>query len=198
MSVFDISDVQPDDRVQELVQRGADGIILKLGETLNGVPTMDDKFVKFVNDTVAAGLPYGIYYVSHALDMDAFMLEANFINDKVAELLNGKEPSLGTWWDMEVGNVQRNDVWPQLRDTIGTMQSWWHNSKKIGIYAQYSYFNQYLDLQELAFYQIPLWVAQYRWYENSLKAEHPELNHVAYQFTTNDETQDENVWYGFK
>lgn len=197
MRVFDISDAQPDNRVNELVtSRGAQGIILKLGETLRGVPTMDDKFIKFVNDVVDAGRPYGIYYVSHAQDMNKFMEEANFINDKVAELLNGKEPELGTWWDMEVPAVKRSDVWPQLRDAIGTMQGWWNNSNKIGIYAQYSYFYDFLNLEELASYQIPLWAAQYGYHENSLKAEQPQLRHVAWQFTTHDETQDESEWYG--
>lgn len=198
MKVFDISDAQPDGRVQELVNRGGKGVILKLGETLGGVPTMDDKFVQFVNEVVAAGLPYGIYYVSHAQDMAKFIEEANFINDKVAELLNGQEPELGTWWDMEVPAVQRHDVWPQLRDAIGTIQSWWNKSNKIGIYAQYSYFNNFIDLRELANYQIPVWPAQYKYPENSLKVEHPELNHVGWQFTTHDETQDESEWYGFK
>ncbi|WP_196592410.1 GH25 family lysozyme [Pectinatus frisingensis] len=197
MKVFDISDAQPDGRVQDLVAQGAEGIILKLGETLSGVPTMDDKFVQFVNEIVVAKLPYGIYYVSHAQDMAQFMEEANFINDKVAELLNGQEPELGTWWDMEVPAVQRADVWTQLRDAIGSMQGWWNKSNKIGIYGQYSYFNNYIDLQELASYQIPVWVAQYKYSENSLKVEHPELNHTAWQFTTHDETQDENEWYGF-
>ncbi|WP_196606761.1 GH25 family lysozyme [Pectinatus frisingensis] len=197
MKVFDISDAQPDGRVQELIVQGAEGIILKLGETLSGVPTMDDKFVQFVNEIVAAKLPYGIYYVSHAQDMAKFMEEANFINDKVAELLNGQEPELGTWWDMEVPAVKRSDIWTQLRDAIGTMQRWWNKSNKIGIYAQYSYYNDFIDLQELASYQIPVWTAQYKYPENSLKAEHPELHHVAWQFTTNDENQDENEWYGF-
>lgn len=197
MKVFDISDFQPDDRVGQLVAQGAEGIILKLGETLHGTPTLDSKFIQFVNDVVAAGIPYGIYYVSHARDMAGFMEEAKFINDQVYNLLGGQEPELGTWWDMEIGPVCRDDVWPQLRDAIGTMQSWWNNSQKIGIYAQYSYFNQFIDLAELAQYQIPVWVAQYGYFENSLKAEHPELHHVAWQFTTHDETQDENEWYGF-
>lgn len=197
MKVFDISDFQPDDRVGQLVAQGAEGIILKLGETLHGTPTLDSKFIQFVNDVVAAGIPYGIYYVSHARDMAGFMEEAKFINDQVYNLLGGQEPELGTWWDMEIGPVCRDDVWPQLRDAIGTMQAWWNNSQKIGIYAQYSYFNQFIDLAELAQYQIPVWVAQYGYFENSLKAEHPELPHVAWQFTTHDETQDENEWYGF-
>lgn len=198
MSVFDISEFNPDNRVQELVDTDrADGIILKVGETISGVPEIDPKFIKFVNDVVSHGLPYGIYYVSHALNMDKFMQEAQWINDRVAEYLNGTEPGLGTWWDMEVGNVKRNDVWPQLRDSIGTMQSWWNNSKKIGIYAGYSYIKQYLDLRELANYQIPLWPAQY-YKENSLKLEHPELKHVGWQFTDGNGNQDESKWYGFE
>ena len=91
MKVFDISDFQPDDRVGQLVAQGAEGIILKLGETLHGTPTLDSKFIQFVNDVVAAGLPYGIYYVSHARDMAGFMEEAKFINDQVYNLLGGHE-----------------------------------------------------------------------------------------------------------
>ena len=197
MKVFDISDVQKDGCVQELASQGADGIILKLGETISGSPILDDKFIKFVNDVVKAGLPYGIYYVSHATDKAKLMEEAQWINDKMAEFLNGQMPTMGVWWDLEVPTVRSNDIWPQLADVILTMRKWW-NTNKIGIYAQYSYFYDYIvDLKSLEQLQIPLWVAQYKYYENSLKAEHPELNHVAWQFTTNDETQDENKWYGF-
>jgi hypothetical protein len=150
MLVFDISDCQPDGRVQELVNLGAEGIILKIGETLNGEPEIDEKFIQFVNEVVDAGLPYGIYYVSHARDIDMFIMEAQWINDKVAELLNGQVPKLGVWWDMEVPVVCRDDVWPELRDVIGTMQTWWNGCDKIGIYAGYSYYNQYLPAEELA------------------------------------------------
>lgn len=76
-----------------------------------------------MNEVVAAKLPYGIYCVSHAQDMDKFMEEAHFINDKVAELLAGQEPELGTWWDMEVPAVQADDVW------AGTAPRYnWHNA----------------------------------------------------------------------
>ena len=34
MPVFDISEFQPDDRVQALNNQGADGIIVKIGEAL--------------------------------------------------------------------------------------------------------------------------------------------------------------------
>lgn len=198
MLVFDISDCQPDGRVQELIELGAEGFILKLGETICGEPEIDEKFIQFVNEVVDAGLPYGIYYVSHARDMDMLIMEAQWINDQVAELLGGQEPELGTWWDMEVPVVCRDDIWPELRDAIGTMQTWW-SSDKIGIYAGYSYFNEYLPSEELSYYGIPIWVAQYGYHENSLKEEHPEFNHVGWQYAEEyaGMSQDVNEWYGF-
>lgn len=188
---------------------GAEGIIVKIGETLNGVPTIDDNFVEHINATVAAGLPYGIYYVSHAIDGDKLMEEAQWINDMMANYLNGEVPELGVWWDMEVYNVKRMSISQELLDTIGTMQAWWHGCQKIGIYAQYSYFIDYIDLEKYAQYQIPIWVAQYCYPENSLMTEYPNLHHVAWQWTTHGENtgeepldeygnaQDENEWYGF-
>ena len=198
MKVYDISDCQESGRVAALKEQGADGIILKLGETLSGVPTLDDKFTEFVNDCVALDIAYGIYYVSHAADEDKFQEEAHWINDRLYELLGGSLPTLGIWWDMEVPAVCCEDVWQGgLRDAIGTMQSWYEGYNKIGIYAQYSYFYDYLDFYELSYYNIPLWIAQY-YRENSLKAEAPQLYHVGWQFTTHGEVQDESEWYGFR
>lgn len=201
MKVFDLSEFQPDDRVYTLAEHyDADGVILKLGETIGGTPEVDPKFVTFVNDAIENKLPYGVYYVSHATCMDDFMQEAQWLNDALFEYLGDNFPPLGIWWDMEVPNVCREDVWPQLRDVIGTQQTWYDANKwKIGIYAAYSYFHQYIDLDELACYAIPVWVAQYGYHENSLLAEHPELKHVAWQYaeTYGNMSQDVNEWYGF-
>lgn len=196
--VFDISEFQQSGRVQELSELGAEGIILKLGETLSGVPTLDEKFVTFVNDCVDEGIPYGIYYVSHAQDADKFMEEAQWINDTMYNYLNGEFPELGIFWDLEVPNVCRNDVWNDLKDVIGTMQSWYLDNKdKIGIYASYSYFNQYMPLDDLAYYGVGIWQAQYGYHENSLMVEHPELNHIGWQYSDfyNGMNQDVNEWY---
>ena len=196
--VFDISEFQPSGRVQELSELGAEGIILKLGETLSGVPTLDEKFVTFVNDCVDEGIPYGIYYVSHAQDADKFMEEAQWINDTMYNYLNGEFPELGIFWDLEVPSVCRNDVWNDLKDVIGTMQSWYLDNKdKIGIYASYSYFNQYMPMDELAYYGVCIWSSQYLYYENSLKVEYPNCNHVAWQYADsyNGMSQDVNEWY---
>lgn len=198
--VFDVSEYQPDDRVQYLIENESpDGFIIRLGETLNGEPVLDEKFIQFVNEIVEAGIPYGIYYASHAKDMNMFKVEANFINNQIFELLNGKLPELGVWWDVEVPVLMREDMWPQLRDTIGTMENW-YGTMKIGVYSGYSFFNQWMNLEELAYYGIPVWVAQYGYPENSLKAEHPELRHVAWQYADEygELSQDVNEWYGFE
>ena len=162
MKVFDLSEFQPDERVYTLAEKyDAGGVILKLGETINGTPELDPKFMTFVNDAIENKLPYGLYYVSHARTMDDFMMEANWINDRMFEYLGDQFPELGIWWDMEVPAVCREDVWPQLRDAIGTQQTWYEANKwKIGIYAGYSYFSEFLPFEELACYQIPIWVAQ--------------------------------------
>ena len=196
--VFDISEFQPNGRVQELSELGAEGIILKLGETLSGEPTLYEKFVEFVNDCVAVHNPYGIYYVSHAHNEDEFMMEAQWINDTMYNYLNGEFPDLGIFWDLEVSNVCRNDVWDDLKDVIGTQQSWYEaNKDKIGIYASYSYFNQYMPLDDLAYYGVGIWQAQYGYHENSLMVEHPELNHIGWQYSDsyNGMNQDVNEWY---
>ena len=196
--VFDISEFQPSGRVQELSELGAEGIILKLGETLSGVPTLDEKFVTFVNDCVDEGIPYGIYYVSHAQDADKFMEEAQWINDTMYNYLSGEFPELGIFWDLEVPSVCRNDVWDDLKDVIGTQQSWYEaNKDKIGIYASYSYFTQYMPMDELAYYGVCIWSSQYRYYENSLKVEYPNCNHVGWQYSDsyNGMNQDVNEWY---
>lgn len=79
----------------------------------------------FVNDAIECKLPYGLYYVSHAKNIEDFVAEANWINDTMYDLLGDQFPPLGIWWDMEVPSVCRDDVWPELRDVIGTQESWY-------------------------------------------------------------------------
>ena len=95
---------------------------------------------------------------------------------------------------MERGEAKREGIYTDVKSAIQTMQSWWNNTNKIGIYASYSYFHTYLDLLDMSNYDIPVWNAQYG-NHNSLADEYGNI--VAWQFTTNNNYQDENVWYGF-
>lgn len=199
MSVFDLSKYQPEGRIGELCQQGnCDGVILKLGERNmdSGEMELDPKFISHVNEAVQYNLPYGVYIMSRCRDAGEAMQEAQWINDKVAELLNGQEPALGTWWDLERPEVKRTDIWDSVGDAIRTMESWW-SSKKIGVYASHYYFYDYLGMQNVINYNIPLWVAQYSGDSCTIKDTEPNVKVVAWQFTTNNNTQDENIWYGF-
>lgn len=198
MSVFDLSRYQPADRIQELVNNGnCDGAIVKLGEKYDpdGEIELDPKFITHVNEAVRLNIPFGIYLMCRANNTDEILHEAQWINDRVAEYLNGQEPTLGTWWDLERGETKRADMYDDIKIAILTMRSWWNNSNKIGIYASYSYFHTYLDLMDMDNNNIPVWNAQYANHDN-LSDEY--RNVVAWQFSTNNNYQDENVWYGFK
>ncbi len=199
MSVFDLSRWQPANRIEELVEGGkCDGVILKLGE-LNDTTSeieLDPMFVTHVNEAVRFGLPYGIYIMGRANNKAEAMAEAEWVNDRVAELLNGQEPALGTWFDLERDDVKRDDVYSDYRAAILQLSTWWGGSRKIGIYASYSYFEDYLDIGDMAANSIPVWNAQYG-FVDSMKNNYPYIKTVLWQFTTNNNYQDENVWYGW-
>ena len=198
MSVFDLSRWQPADRIEELVAGGnCGGVILKLGEWYdkNDEIELDPMFITHVNEAVRFGLPYGIYIMSRAENAEEAMHEAEWINDRVADLLNGQAPALGTWFDLERPEVKRAFIHDDIMQAIDAMHNWWGGNNTIGIYASYSYFHDFLDMQDLIGRQLPLWTAQYGDENRLLDEGYP--NVVAWQFTTNDNYQDENVWYGF-
>jgi len=199
MSVFDLSRWQPADRIEELVNGGnCDGVILKLGErnTKTGEIELDPMFITHVNEAVRFGLPYGIYIMSRAIDAKEAMEEAEWVNDRVAELLNGQEPLLGTWFDLERPEVKRDGIYEDIAEAILTMRQWWNDSTKIGIYASYSYFENFLDINDMVINNIPVWNAQYAPVD-SMTQNYPLVKTVLWQFTTHNDYQDENVWYGW-
>ena len=164
MSVYDVSQWQPISRIKELAESGnCQGVILKLGEPNDEYDDqLDPHFEEFLEEARKYNIPVGIYYMSRARDMHDLMREAEFINICVYNYFRGVEPELGTWIDLERKEVMRDDIQPQVLDMIGTMQAWWNNSNKIGIYgSSLALFKQYFDMNDLVYYDIPLWVAQY-------------------------------------
>lgn len=199
MSVFDLSKFQPVDRIQNLVEQGnCDGVILKLGErnVSSGEIELDPRFISHVNEAVRFNLPYGVYLMSRANDGGEAMQEAMWINDRVAELLNGTEPSLGTWFDLERPETKRDGIWADISEAIRWLSTAWNNSQKIGIYGSYSYLEDYIGVDNLISADTPIWLAQYG-DTNSIKDNYPQANLVAWQFSTHNNSQDENNWYGF-
>jgi GH25 family lysozyme M1 (1,4-beta-N-acetylmuramidase) len=199
MSVYDLSRYQPAGRIQELVNGGGcDGVILKLGEWYDksGEIELDPMFITHVNEAVRCGLPYGIYIMSRANNVQEALHEAQWVNDRVAELLNGQAPELGVWWDLERPETKRDGIYEDTRAAILQLREWWGGNDRIGIYGSYSYFKDYMDMEDITGNNIPVWTAQYG-FENSLREDYPYVKIVMWQFTTNNDYQDENIWYGF-
>lgn len=199
MSVYDLSKYQPANRIEELVNSGkCDGVILKLGEWKEAIGEieLDPMFITHVNEAVRFNLPYGIYIMSRANNEEEMLQEAQWVNDRIYELLNSQLPALGVWIDLERPEVQRDDVWEDMHYVIQQMRSWWATDR-VGIYASRSYFTGRLDLDAIAVEKIPVWTADYHSDYDILKTDYPDLRVVLWQFTTNGNTQDENVWYGF-
>lgn len=194
MRVFDISEWQSDNTIQKIKDLGAEGVILRIGVTIGGRPDLDQKFIRFVNDAVAAGIPYGIYYYNKMHDYDSALTEIQWINDRVYEYLNGQEPPLGVWLDIEDEQTKFTGIHDVVLWAIKTMQGW--GFKKVGIYSGYYFFKDFFNLTDLAAEQIPIWCATYN-SVNYLKEEWPELNWYGWQFTDkyDGNSLDGNEWY---
>ena len=98
MRVFDISYWQSPDTIQKIKNLGAEGVILRLGLTYHGAPELDEKYKHFVSEAIKESIPHGLYYYSKMSNQTMAYEEAQFINDKVYEILGGEEPPMGVWW----------------------------------------------------------------------------------------------------
>lgn len=194
MRVFDISYWQPDNTIYKVKNMGVDGVILRLGYTYRGRPVEDEKVQHFYRDAVNCDIPVGFYYYSKMRNYQEAHTEAEFINDKVYDLLQGENPPLGIWLDMEDDTTKYpgiDKVSYQCRDILS---SWLFDL--VGIYASYSYFKEFYNIYDLENQQIPIWVANYD-RKNWLREEYPNLNWYGWQFTESYDghSLDGNEWY---
>ena len=194
MKVFDISCWQPNNIVEHLNNKNADGLILRLGYTTYNEPTLDEKFQHFLMQANEYGLPIGIYYYSKMHDYVSMKQEIQFINDRVYDILDGVEPPLGVWLDLEDQITKVPNIHQISQTALSIMKQWYFY--QVGIYASYSYFYDFLNLSDIEDKQTPIWVANYG-NKNWLMEERPYLNHHGWQFVENYEglNLDCNEWY---
>lgn len=194
MKVFDISEFQDIDIWDTLIDEDVEGVIINMGETISGDQELDNSFCDHANAAVSNNIPYGIYFVTHAHSIEEAEQEAQWINDMVYQYLNGQEPELGVWIDCEVSTIKMMATHTYIMKMIEKLKSF--GFSQVGIYASYSFFTDYFDLQELEELQIPIWVANYG-RVNYLKEEYPNLNHVGWQYTEtyNGMNLDADEWY---
>lgn len=176
------------------IASSVDGVIIKIGEGAH----LDDRFVEHVNNAVAHGIPYGVYYYAHATSIVEARQEANTVNDWLVTYLRGETPRLGIWYDTEASEMLtgENSVAYIAANFVARLLEIGHTY--VGIYANYNWLTNYYDLQIVPKY-VPFWVAQYS-NNNDFAEEHPDRVVRMWQFTDNytigNDSYDCNIYYG--
>lgn len=177
MKVIDVSAWQENIDWKAIKAAGIGGVIIKIGEGIN----LDSMFCDHVNNAVANGLQYGIYYYGHAKDIDEARREAYQVDQWLKIYLRGETPPLGIWYDAEDEDMlqgEQNVVYP-IANFIHELRSAGYTY--VGVYSSYNWLTNIIDLQPLAM-DIPIWVAQYNT-KNDFYFEHPDRICRMWQYT---------------
>ncbi len=191
MKVIDISAWQENIDWEAVKAAGVEGVILKLGERNN----LDAMFIKHVNDAVAHGIKYGVYYYAHASNIEEAKKEAAWVDEQLKTYLRGENPALGIWYDAEDKDMQSGDVTASCSAFVSYLNA--KSYTYVGIYSSYNWLaNGTIAVNELADY-VPYWVAQY-YKQNDFKLEYPNKLVRMWQYT--DHMSDElpydcNIYY---
>ena len=140
---------------QSLVDNGYSFAVIRLGF---GSHTMDEDFVKNVENAKLAGMRVSVYHFSEALDPWQAVEEAKFVKETLEQNGIGCER---VWFDME------NSHWKESNDFDYSMENCTEICRafieemgdyKVGIYANYDWLTNRIDWESLG---VPIWVAQY-------------------------------------
>lgn len=179
-NVVDISYAQKYVNWKDLVNAGIKGVIIRIGTDYE----IDDMFVSHINNAIAHGLQYGIYYYSYADTVEKAINEAKWVEEKIKQYITGGvNPPLGIWLDVEAPKVLNASI--NAAYMTGNFINYLNTKgfNYVGVYGSYSSFaSGKIDLSLLADY-VPIWVAQYKYPKNSLKEEYPNKNIVMWQFS---------------
>lgn len=176
MKVIDVSAWQTNIDWAAVVAEGIKGVIIKLGER----GSLDEMFIKHVNDAVTYGLQYGVYYYAHAANPDEARAEAEQVDAWLNEYLRGENPALGIWYDAEDESMRAGDVTAACSAFVAALNM--RGYIYVGVYSSYNWLTSgVIDTAQLADY-VPYWVAQY-YRENSFKTENPAKIVRMWQYT---------------
>ena len=193
LNLIDISAWQQHINWQAILDAHIDGVIIKLGE----YTSLDEMFIRHVNDAVEYNLPYGVYYYAHAQTISESINEALWVDQMIKTYLDGENPPLGIWYDAEDESLLQSPINPayMIGNFINKLNELDYNY--VGLYSSYNWLTNIIDLNLLADY-IPIWVAQY-YHENSFKQEHPERICKIWQYTDHKQIDDMcfdcNIYY---
>lgn len=176
MKVIDLSAWQQSVPWESVKAADVCGAVLKLGER----DRLDSMFVTHVNNAVAFGLTYGVYYFAHATSPEEARCEAAWVDAQLKNYLRGENPPIGIWYDAEDSDMRHGDVTAACSAFVSELNA--RGYVYVGIYSSYYWLTSgVIDTTQLADY-VPYWVAQYN-KEDSFKKEHPNKIVRMWQYT---------------
>ena len=160
MKIIDLSSWNNIDIKQAM--REVDGVILRVGYRGygNGKLVQDKKFSKYLAQVLESGKPWGIYFVTQAINSKESEQEAQFCIDAVKNVDKAKL-CLGIWHDHENGNGGRgrgDSISVNMRKANADAFCAYLNKAgyMAGVYASESWVTRYfIDCK------YPLWIAKY-------------------------------------
>ena len=157
----DISSLNGDVSIEKVKKAGYDFVMIRCGYGDNLAVQDDTRFESNVKKCEAAGVPWGAYLYSYALNTDDAKSEAQH----VIRLLKGKKPTLPVAFDMEDGDgyKQRNGL-PSNQTLVNICKTFLSEIKKAGyypmLYSSLSWLNNQLSNKSLLD-TYDIWVAQW-------------------------------------
>ena len=124
MKIVDISAWQDNFDWDYFISLGVEGVIIKIGEGNR----LDSMFVEHVNNAVAHGLPYGVYYYTHASSYDEAVADADSVAGWISEYLNGQTPEYVPLWSAQYNSYDNlSDEYP------GRVRIWQYTDNFYGV-----------------------------------------------------------------
>lgn len=163
-------------------EQGYDVVIVKLGESYNETECGRTQIL----NAIEAGLKVGVYYFSHAYDLEECRKEAQWVINKLNEIgLTPWHLQAGIWYDYEDhtrlrsyinnGNLSYQDITNIMCEFVNILNR--EGFPFVGIYSGYS-----LLWDETYMYSqapwVPLWVAQY-----NNECDYPKESVAMWQYT---------------
>lgn len=140
-----------------------DGVIIRIGYRGYSAGTIkeDSEFKDNLKGVVAAGIPFGFYFMGQAISESEAIAEAKFCHERTKEY----EPTYPFFYDSEYSNGNHNGRADGLSKvnrtaiTVAFCEEMEELGRVPGVYASKSWFSEKLDISKLKDYHI--WVAQY-------------------------------------
>lgn len=148
-------DLSTHNKIKDYASLKASGIefaILRTGYGGDYPGQQDSLFEAHVRGCESAGIAWGAYHYSYAMDKQGGIEEARHC----LRILAGRKPAYGVWFDMEEDSMLKGDLAGAAEGFCSTMEA---AGLYAGVYSNYNWFTHYLTSP--VFDRYDRWVAQY-------------------------------------